>query len=230
MGGDVVIAINVGYMGDKRTVDYSMLGLMGGTVDVMMQAATRVAMQTADIIINPKLEGFGSLDWRRNEALAVDGYRAAEAMKDTLLPLAIDEQAWAAYQAERQARRHKQLATPQFVSIVGAVASDERRMEEVLRAHVGQPIDVATLENELEAFAGLDRYETVGWQLVDEGGRQGLQILARPKRYAPPFLMLGVTLQNTTTDEFAFQLSGRYLTFDVAGSGSELRVDAAVGA
>ncbi len=230
MGGEVVIAINVGYMGDKRTVDYTILGLMGGTVDVMMQAATRAAMQTADIIINPKLEGFGSLDWRRNEALAADGYRAAEAMKDTLLPLAIDEQAWAAYQAERQARRRKQLAIPQFVSIVGAVASDQRRMEEVLRSHVGQPIDVATLENELEAFAGLDRYETVGWQLVDEGGRQGLQIRARPKRYAPPFLMLGVTLQNTTTDEFAFQLSGRYLSFDVAGSGSELRVDAAVGA
>jgi NTE family protein len=42
--------------------------------------------------------------------------------------------------------------------------------------------------------------------------------------------MLGISLQNTTTDDFAFQLAGRYLTFDVLGSGSELRVDAAVGA
>jgi NTE family protein len=230
MGADVVVAVNVGYMGDTRSVNYSLLGLMGQTVDVMMQANTRAAMRSADIVINPPLAGFGSLDWRRSEELAADGYRATEAIKDKLLPLAIDEQAWAAYQTQRQARRQSRLATPQFLSIVGAVPSDQRRMEEVLRAHVDQPIDIAVLETELEAFAGLDRYETVGWQLVEERGRQGLQVRARPKAFAPPFLMLGVGLENTTTGEFSFQLAARYLTFDVVGSGSELRVDAALGA
>src|SRR4029453_12416722 len=58
MGSDVVIAINVGYMGEKRTVNYSLIGLMGQTVDVLMQANTRRAMQAADIIINPRLEKF----------------------------------------------------------------------------------------------------------------------------------------------------------------------------
>jgi NTE family protein len=230
LGSDVVIAINVGFMGDTRTVNYSMLGLMGQTVDVMMQANTRAAMKSADIVINPTLEGFGSLDWRRSDKLAEDGYRAAEVMKDKLLPLAIDDRAWQAYQAERQARRRSQLAMPEFISIVGAVASDRRRMEQVLQPYVGRPLDVKTLETDLETFVGLDRYETVGWQLVEEGGRYGLQVRAREKRYAPPFLMLAVSLQNTTRDEFSFQLAGRYLTFDVVGSGSELRIDAAVGA
>ena len=54
----------------------------------------------------------------------------------------------------------------------------------------------------------------------------------RPDRrsHAPPFLMLGVSLQNTTTDDFAFQLAARYLAFDVFGSGSELRMDGTAGA
>jgi NTE family protein len=230
MGADVVIAVNVSFMGEKRSVNYSMLGLMGATVDVMMQANTRLAMQQADIVINPPLKGFASLDWRRNEALAEDGYQAAEAMKATLLPLAVDDVTWADYQAARQARRQTQRATPQSLSIVGAEASDERRMQDVLKTHIGKPLDVRALELDLEAFAGLDRYETVGWHLVPDGAGQALQIRARPKRYAPPFLMLALSLQNTTTDEFAFQLAGRYLTFDVAGSGSELRVDAGIGA
>jgi NTE family protein len=230
MGADVVIAINVGFMGDTRNVNYTLFGLMGQTVDVMMQANTRVAMESADVVINPRLDGYGSLDWRRSEELAADGYRAAEAVKDKLLPLALNEQEWAAYQAARQARRQSQLATPQFVTISGAVSADERRMQEVLQTHVGRPIDLAVLETELETLAGLDRYETVGWQLVEENGRQGLLIRARPKVYAPPFLMLGFSLENTTTDEFAFQFAARYLTFDVLGSGSELRVDGAVGA
>jgi NTE family protein len=89
---------------------------------------------------------------------------------------------------------------------------------------------VAVLETQLEELAGLDRYETVGWRLVEKDGRSGIQIEARPKTHAPPFLMLGVSLQNTTSDAFEFQLSGRYLTFDLVGSGSELRVDATVGA
>ena len=61
-----VIAINVGATGDTNDVSRSMLGLMGQTVDVMMQANTRAAMQSADIVINPAVKAFGSLDWRRS--------------------------------------------------------------------------------------------------------------------------------------------------------------------
>jgi len=230
MGADVVIAVNVGNMEDTRTVNYSLLGLMSQTVDAMMDANTRAAMRTADIVINPPLKGFGSLDWRRSEALAEVGYRATEALSDKLLPLAIDDKAWAAYQAERQARRRSQLPTLQFLNIVGAVSSDQDRMEEVLKPFVGKPLDVAALEKQLETFGGLDRYEAVGWQIVEDNGHSGLQILARPKAYAPPFLMLGINMSNITSDAFAVQFAGRFLTFDVLGSGSELRIDAAVGA
>jgi NTE family protein len=230
MGADVTIAVNVGYMGDTRTVSSSMLGLVSQTVDVMMQASAAAAMKTADIVINPPLEGFASLDWRRSAELAADGYRATEAIKDKLLPLALDEDQWAVYQQRRHGRRKTALPVPQFLSIVGAAASDRARMEEVLAPSVGRPLDVAMLEMALETFAGLDRYETVGWQIDDADGRPGLRVEARPKAYGPPFLMFGVNLQNTTTDDFAFQLAARYLTFDALGSGSELRIDGAVGA
>ena len=93
-----------------------------------------------------------------------------------------------------------------------------------------KPLDLQRLETTIETFAGLDRYETVGWQLEQVDGRPGLRVEARPKSHAPPFLMLGVSLQNTTSDDFGFRLAARYLTFDVARSGSELRVDGAVGA
>jgi len=230
MGADVVIAVNVGFMGDTRSVSSSMLGLMSQTVDVMMQASTRVSMKAADIVINPPLVGFASLDWRRSEELAEDGYRATEAMKDVLLPFALDEAQWAAYQERRRTERKTAWPIPQFVTVVGAVPSDQARIEEILAVRVGQPLDLDTLEMDLETLAGLDRYETVGWQLDEVDGRPGLRIEARSKSYAPPFLMLGLSLQNTTSDNFAFQLAARYLTFDLFGSGSELRIDGAAGA
>jgi NTE family protein len=231
LGADVVIAINVGYMGDTRTVSRSLLGLMSQTVDVMMQATTRASMKSADVVINPRLDGFASLDWRRSAELEEEGYKAAEAMKDQLLRYAVDETQWAAYLKTRRGRRKTEWPVPQFVSVAGAVPSDHARIEAVLAPLVGQgTLDLQTLETTLETFAGLDRYETVGWQLDENNGRPGLRIEARPKAHAPPFLMFGISLQNTTTDDFAFRLAARYLTFDAVGSGSELRVDGAVGA
>ena len=231
MGADVVIAINVGFAGDTRTVSRSLLALMSQTVDVMMQAATRASVKSADIVINPPLEKFASLDWRRFVELEQAGYLAADAMKDQLLPFAVDDEQWAAYVERRRARRKTAWPAPQFVAVEGAVPSDRARIESLLAPLVGQPtIDVPALENHLETLAGLDRYETVGWELDDSAGRAGLRIEARPKAHAPPFLMLGVSLQNTTTQDFAFRLGARYLTFDTVGSGSELRVDGTAGA
>jgi NTE family protein len=162
--------------------------------------------------------------------LAAEGYRAAEALKDRLLPLAVDRTQWAAHEERRRARRKTALPVPTFVTVAGAVASDRASIESVLAARLARPLDVDALETDLETLTGLDRYETVGWHLEETGGQVGLRVDARSKVHAPPFLMLGINLQNTTSDDFAFQLAARYLTFDVVGSGSELRVDGAVGA
>ena len=51
----------------------------------------------------------------------------------------------------------------------------------------------------------------------------------RVKPYAPPFLMLGVNLENTTSSDFRITATARYLAFDVVGSGSELRLDGTIG-
>ena len=57
----------------------------------MMRASTRRALTSADVLINVPLKQYGSLDWRRAAALIDEGYRAAEAMRDQLLPLAVSE-------------------------------------------------------------------------------------------------------------------------------------------
>ena len=122
------------------------------------------------------------------------------------------------------------LAPPAFVVLEGVTSGDQRRMSEVFNAHVGRPLDVTELEHELKELSGLDRYETIRWQLTtNASGETGLTIRATEKQNAPPFLMLGLNLENTTSDQFQLSLAGRYLRFDVLGSGSELRLDASVG-
>ncbi len=229
MGADRVIAVNVGDLKPKNAIDYSFIGLAMETLDAMMRANTLRGITGADVMINVPLENYGSFDWRRAPALIKEGYNAAEAMRAQLLPLAVSDADWSAWQLQRAAKRRTAFPQLAFVDVAGAAVADGERLRRALAVHVGVPFDVGAIEETLRELGGLDRYETLSWQLVSRGSDHGVSVTAYPKSYGPPFVFLGLSLENTTGNEFRFGLGGRYLAFDVLGSGTELRVDAAVG-
>jgi NTE family protein len=230
MGATRVVAVNVGDLTDREKVDSSMFALAGATLDAMMRANTKVAIKDADVIINVPLASFGSLDWRRSPALIDEGYKAAEAMRDVLLPLAVSEAEYARWTAGRAARRKTALPAPAFARVEGFGASDERHLTALLASHIGVPFSIERFEIDLAQLSGLDRYETVTWRIVNNAaGENGVLVVGRPKPYGPPFLMLGLNLENTTSEDFRVTLTGRYLAYDLIGSGSELRVDGTLG-
>ena len=229
MGARTVIAVNVGQAPDD-VVDYSMFGLMGRTVDAMMQSSTRAALKFADLTIAVDVEGFGSLDWRRADDLIARGYAAAEGRRDELMKYRVGDDEWRAWLTAREMRRLTQLPPPAFLTTAGVQPHDAAAVRRVVEPHLNESLDIPALERDLTSLSGLDRYQAIGWRLVQEGRGTGLEIRAQPKVYAPPFLMLGLSIENTTSENFRVQLAARYLTFDVLGSGSELRVDGALGA
>ena len=230
MGAERVIAINVGDLSDRETTSYTMLGVAGNALDVMMRASTRRALASADVVIDVPLATYGSLDWRRAPDLIAEGYRAAEAMRDRLLPLALGETEYEAWRRARQDRRRTGLPTPAFIDLEGFAVNDARQLTAVLGRHIGRPIDFVAVEADLAIVSGLDRYETVRWHMVrDEARGYGLHVEGRVKAYAPPFMMLGVNLENTTSSDFRITTTARYLAFDVVNSGSELRLDGTIG-
>jgi NTE family protein len=228
MGAAFVVAIDVGYAPEEN-LNYSMFALMGQTVDSMMKANTRRALQSADLVIQVDVQGFGSLDWRRSDTLMQRGYEAAEKHRAELLPHALDDADWQSWVNARAQRRRQPLPVPGYLATAGIAPSDAAMVRRILAPHVDQPLDLPNIEKDLSALSGLDRYQTVGWELMGPAGNEGLLIHARDKVYAPPFMMLGFTLENRTSSDFRVQMAARYLSFDVVGSGSELRVDGVIG-
>lgn len=230
MGADRVIAINVGDLSDRQGVTYTMFGVAGNALDAMMRATTKRALAAADVIVNVPLQKYGSLDWRRATDLIDEGYRAADAIRDRLLPFAVSEDEFERWRLARQSRRRIDLPTPTFVQLDGFVNRDTDRLNALLARHVGVPLDVGEVERDVAVVAGLDRYQTVTWRPVRDAARRfGLRVQAHVKPYAPPFLMLGLNLENTTSSDFRVTGTARYLAYDTVGSGSELRLDGTVG-
>jgi NTE family protein len=228
MGAPFVVAVDVGNA-PETSVNYSMFALMGQTVDSMMRANTTRALQFADLVIQVDVEGFGSLDWRRSAELMQRGYEAAESHRAELLPHALDDASWQVWLRAREQHRRHPLPVPAYLSTAGVAPSDAVGVRRVLAAHVDKPLDLPSVEKDLSALSGLDRYQTVVWEMMGPPGKEGLLIQAKPKTYAPPFMMLGFNLENRTSSDFRVQLAARYLSFDVLGSGSELRIDGVLG-
>ncbi|MCU0250127.1 MAG: patatin-like phospholipase family protein [Vicinamibacterales bacterium] len=232
MGADVVIGVNVGDLTNPTEISQSMFGLAGGTLGAMMRASTREGLAAADIVLNVPLveQGFGSLAWRRSKELIEEGYKAAEAIKDKLLPYAVSEAEFQQWLDHRRRTRRTAMPAPSSVRFEGISGADAQRMTAVLQKHIGRPLDVASLEFDLTELQGLDRYEVVAWRFSRrDDGEVALVIRGRENPHAPPFLMLGLNLQNTTSDSFGVSVSARFLSFDVPFSGSELRLDGTVG-
>jgi NTE family protein len=230
MGADRVIAINVGDLSDREGVSYTMFGVAGNALDAMMRASTKRALAAADVTVNVPLAKYGSLDWRRAADLIEEGYRAAESMRDRLLPFSVSDAEFAAWRLARHERRRTELPTPAFIELDGFAKADERRLNASLARHVGAPLDLDAVERDILIVAGLDRYQTVTWRPVHDRARGcGLRVRGRIKAYAPPFMMLGLNLENTTSSDFRITATARYLAFDTVGSGSELRLDGTIG-
>jgi NTE family protein len=228
-GPSFVVAVDVGYAPDDE-VDYSILGLMGRTVDAMMRAATRESLKSADLIIAVDVNGFGSLDWRRADELIARGHQAAEAHREALLKYRVSDADWQAWLAAREQRRRSSIPSPAHLVLSGVEKADATAVEHLLTRHLNAPLNIPLLEYDLTTLSGLDRYQSITWHIIDTPQGSGLEIQAQAKTYAPPFLMLGLNIENTTSETFRVQLAARYLAFDVLGSASELRIDGGVGA
>ena len=87
----------------------------------------------------------GSTRWTgaRSGDLADRGYAAAEAMRDKLLPLAVDEATFEAFQAARLGRRRNITGSPAFITVTGVGPREEAYIRETLAPILGQPIDHA---------------------------------------------------------------------------------------
>ena len=231
MGATRVIAVNVGDLADREGISYTMLGVACDTLDAMMRASTRRAL------------GVGG---RRHQcaagAVRIARLATGRRVDRRGVPRGRgDARSTAAAGGERSRIRGvaprpsgtspERNAGPRLHRGSRASSnSDTERLDRLLARHVGVPMDVQALEKDIAVVAGLDRYETVTWRMIRDGARgYGLRVRGRAKTYAPPFLMLGLNLENTTSSDFRITTTARYLAFDVVGSGSELRIDGTVG-
>jgi NTE family protein len=224
---NVVVAVDVSSESDSTNVSFSMFEVVSAVSDALVRANTKRGLAAANLVIRPDLRGFSGNDWRRARDLIEVGHRAAERMREHLLPLAVDEATWRAYLDSRLARR---VAMPRIDSIrVEHMRPDDaRRVRRLLHAYVGQRADPITFERALTRLQGFDDYQPITWDLQRTDAGTELVVRA-PLQPAERTLMITVNADSRTSDDYLFQVAGRLRAYDVPFEGDELRLNTVLG-
>lgn len=231
LGVDVIIAVDVEFplygedeLGSVLTISEQML-----TILIRKETLRQIErLGPRDVLIRPELGTFASTDFGGILATIEPGAEAARAQSESLRAIALSEAAYAEYHA-RRTRPMKSDATLAFVR----VSHEGRLSPSVLKSRLsvkpGDPIDPHVLAENAERLHGLQLYEHVGYKLVSENGRTGVEYDAITKSWGPNFLQFGLSLEDDFEGSTGFNLSARMTRAAINRLGAEWRTDLTLG-
>ena len=224
-GADIVIAVYLDTGPTTTAEDTSFLTTAGKTIAIMIKANELQSLREADILLTVDLKGFTSSSFNSSAKIIPKGYAAAEKRAGLLDALALNDQQWKAYVAERDARIHKTVPVPEFVDVVGAGKSIDGAIQKAMEPMVGKPINPKQIDKELTRAVGTGELASAGYAISEANGEHGLLVRATPKAYGPPFLKLGITIDGSDVEDVLFGMGGLLTMQNLGGYRSELRVD-----
>jgi NTE family protein len=229
MGADVVIGVHLQIGPTTAREIQSAFSILGRSVELVIAATELRGMEGADLIVKADVEKFSTMDYEKTTDLVAIGYAAAQEKEAILKPYELDDAAWAEYLKEKDERIRTRVGVPQFVRVIGVGGEQLINLEKFLGPLAGKPVDVKHLDDLLTRLAGVGRYDSVTYNMIQENGEDGLLIRVHEKSYAPPTLRPAVQIDGTQTDNVTYTMASRVTLMDVAGYRSEWRTDVQFG-
>ena len=229
MGGEVVIAVDVGTPLAGHEGLQSLGGVLDQTISVMTIENDRRSLRQADVVVAPDLGQYTRNDYYDADKLVKLGYEGAAQKASVLRAFALSEEEWKQYLAIRDARKRAPEKRADVLQIAGANGREQQELEQKLDKYLHTTLDTRRLERDLTQITGEGRFDSLGYEGFVQGSTSGLRINAHEKSYGPPFIDLAVNANGTGVGAFDFATGFRVLFMDVWHHRGEWRSDLLLG-
>ncbi|UVE68862.1 patatin-like phospholipase family protein [Burkholderia pyrrocinia] len=231
MGANVVIAVDIG--SQLRPLD-----ALASPADVMQQmvgilirqnvSAQRRQITANDVLLTPELGSLGFTDFQNARQAISAGEAAATAALPRLKRYALTPDEYAAYRSA-----HAQPLPPPVritrIEIKTSGGVPKRVVSDALHVKPGDLYDPQAVSQDLLGLTTGGNFESVTQQVVSHGNDNVLEINAREKYWGPNFLLFGLGMSSSSTDEGGFRLHVGYRRPWLTESGLEFRADTTIG-
>ena len=231
LGVDIVIAVDVEFplygedeLGSVLAISEQML-----TILIRKETLRQIdRLGPRDVLIRPELGIYGSTNFGDILETIEPGEAATRAQTDALQGIALSEAAYDDYHTRRTAPM-KRGSSLSFVRVLHEGKLSPAVLESRLSVKAGDPVDPQILAANADRLYGLQLYEHVGYRLVEENGRTGVEYRATTKSWGPNFLQFGVALEDDFDGSTSFNLSARMTRAGLNRLGAEWRTDLTLG-
>jgi len=231
MNVDIIIAVDVEFpLYSAEDLD-SVFAISEQMLTVLMRRETLrqiELLEEQDILIRPELGLHGSADFTTIMETVEPGERAALEVSPRLMELAVSEQEYARHLAQRVAIPPVDGALA-FVRVLRDGRPASEALESRLDIAAGDAIDTERLAEDAKRLYGLDLFEKVSYQLIEEDGATGVEFQTRSKSWGPDTLQFAVGLENDFEGSTAFNVGTRLTKADFNSLGAEWRTDLQLG-
>ena len=229
MGADLVIAVHLDVGDYDPKYLGSMVGVLGRSIDVMMDSNLARSLKLADLVVRVDVSGFTTLDFGASDPIIRRGYEAAAAMKDVLTKYSLPQDEWDLFVAGRKSRKRTELPVPQFVAVEGIPSIQADSIRRGLQGFSGRALDAGQLDRQMNDLWGEGRYSAIGYGFRKRDGRIGLLIRPEEKEHSPPILLINLNIDGSDVEIVRFGMGARLIMLDLWGYRSEWRTDIAFG-
>jgi NTE family protein len=232
MNADVIIAVNLGTPLLERKHLGSIVGVSAQMIFILTEQNVQASIATLganDVLIEPQLGEFSFGDFDNMEKTLPIGEAAARKAQGFLRRLTLAPEEYAALRA-KQGR----VQAPD-VRIVDAIRFEDLQRvspESLLRlldTKAGQALDTNVLDRDIRRMYGTGDFESINYKLVEEGGRNVLNIEAVEKAWGPGYLRFGLGLTYDFEGDSHFDFLASYRRTWLNARGLEWRTDLALG-
>jgi NTE family protein len=232
MGADIVIAVDISTPLLKRDELESVLSLINQLTGFLTRRNVEEQIATLtkrDILLVPDLKDVGSADFVQAREAVKLGYAAADRSRGTLSALSLPPESYAQYLASNPIDR-RGIPTIAFVRMDNQSRIGDSLILQRLNVKVGEPLDREKLEAAIGRVYGLQSFESVRYEVVEENGQTGIVVHAREKSWGTDFLQFGFELAaGMEGGDSAFNLGVVYTRTPLNSLNGELRLAAQIG-
>ncbi|WP_255611932.1 patatin-like phospholipase family protein [Marinobacterium arenosum] len=232
MGADIVIAVDIStpYMPAEEVDNLFSITAQLTSIMTRTNADRQIASLTErDILIIPELGDITSGDFESALKAIPRGREAAEAKRDRLAMLALSDSDYQIYQGPQRTASDHQMPVVSFIRIENDSTIDDSMIRDRLNQRIGAPLDRLQLERDIGNIYGLELFQTVHYDLVEENDKVGLVVNARARSWGPNYLQFGMKLSGDFQGDNAYDLGLAYLRTGINPLGGEIRTGLQLG-
>ena len=231
MGADIIIVSDLGSDLLTREQITGALDVAGQLVNFLFALNSQEqlrSLRSQDVLITSKLGDIsaGSFD-RIAEAMPI-GEQAARQATESLRRYSLSQEDYTRHLALR-GHGKTEAGTVAFIRIDNQSKISDEVIASQITVKPGEPLKITQLEQDIQQIYGLEIFESVRYELVEENGKNGVVIQVREKPWGPGYLQFGMITSSNFEGDEAFRFGFTYTQTQINALNGEWRIGGQIG-